>query len=503
MSETVKEQRHRRRVEARTEDLRQRESNNALLVEFQPDAVEIEKRSIPGGARWTLYTVVVMMITTIAWSSWAEVDRIVTAQGKLIPTQPDVIIQTAITTPIRSMHVRFGDQVVAGDVLATLDPTFSEADLKQLKSKQAALETKIARLTAEKDGTDFSVDQHNDDPGWLLQRQVFLERANEYAAKLNEFLAEVEKNEIQRANNKVEIDQQKLTYEDLKEYRDTIKRLVERGSKSSEDMLNRRVQTNQAKTQYITLVSRGRELARESETLAAQKNVYVAQWRSEIVSELASTMQELKQTEEELSKAIRSNELVELKVPDDLPFKKFVVFDVADRSVGSVLRPGDPLFRLVPIDVPLEAEVEIAGRDISKIRTASPLEINRAIESRTRNQDKNRNDTSDSDLPTGSRVSVKLASFPFQKHGTLEGVVRTVSEGSFEKTGPGGSSTGITTFKARIQLLDPVTLDDVPKNFRLMPGMTTTAEIKVGQRRVIDYFLYPLLRYQSESIREP
>jgi len=196
-----------------------------------------------------------------------------------------------------------------------------------------------------------------------------------------------------------------------------------------------------------------------------------------------------------LSKAVRSNELVELKVPEDLPFKKFVVFEVADRSVGSVLSPGEPLFRLVPIDVPLEVEVEIAGRDISKVRAASTEQMAEAMTAF--------NSDREPELPEGSRVSVKLASFPFQKHGTLEGVVRTISEGSFEKESASGASTGITMYKARIRLEDSVMLDDVPENFRLMPGMTTTAEIKVGQRRVIEYFLYPLLRYQSESIREP
>ena len=221
----------------------------------------------------------------------------------------------------------------------------------------------------------------------------------------------------------------------------------------------------------------------------------MAQWRSEIVSDLAVAAEELSQTGEELSKAIRSNELVELKVPEDLPFKRFVVLEVADRSVGSVLRPDEPLFRLVPIDVPLEVEVEIAGRDISKIRAASPEQMAAAM--RAYNSDQ------EPDLPEGSRVSVKLASFPFQKHGALEGVVRTISEGSFEKNSANGAGTGLTMYKARIRLEDSVMLDDVPDNFRLMPGMTTTAEIKVGRRRVIEYFLYPLLRYQSESIREP
>jgi len=472
MSETVKEQRLRKRTEARTEGIRQRESNNALLTEFQPDAVEIEHRSVPGGARWTLYTVVALLIAAVAWSSWAEVDRIVTAQGKLITTQPDVIIQTAVTTPIRTMKARFGDQVNAGEVLATLDPTFSNADLKQLRSKSSDLRCKIARMTSEKDGVDFSIAGHEDDPDWLLQRQVFVERKNEYAAKINEFAADSAKLTIQRQNNLVEIDQKKAAYEDYLKYEKTIERLAKRGSKSTEDMLSRRLQTNQAKTDYINLKSRSRELVQEVDTLKARREFYAAQSRAKVVSDLALAVQELNQTTEELSKAVRSNELVELKVPDDLPFKRFVVFEVADRSVGSVLRPGEPLFRLVPIDVPLEVEVEIAGRDIP-------------------------------DLPEGSRVSVKLASFPFQKHGTLDGVVRTISEGSFEKNAANGASTGVTMYKARIQLEDSAMLDDVPDNFRLMPGMTTTAEIKVGRRRVIEYFLYPLLRYQSESIREP
>ncbi len=496
MNQTVKEQRQRRRAEARTEGIRQRESNNTLLIEFQPDAVEIEKRSVPGGARWTLYTVVALMVAAVTWASWAEVDRIVTAQGKLITTQPDVVIQTIATTPIRSMLASFGDQVNAGDVLATLDPTFSKAELKQLRSRASGLQSQIARLTAEKDGCEFSIGENADDPDWLLQRQVYLERKNEHAAKLNEFEAESEKITIQRQNNQVEIEQKKSDYEAYREYEKTIERLAKRGSKSTEDMLSRRLQTNQAKTDYISLKSRSRELTREVETLRARREVYTAQWRSEIVSKLAEAALELRQTDEELNKAVRSNELVELKVPEDLPFKKFVVFEVADRSVGSVLRPGEPLFRLVPIDVPLEAEVEIAGRDISKIHAATTGQITAEIADRQQS-------LSQSGLPKGSQVSVKLASFPFQKHGTLSGVVRAVSEGSFEKDSANGAGSGVTMYRARIRLLEPVTLNEVPENFRLMPGMTTTAEIKVGRRRVIDYFLYPLMKYQSESIREP
>ena len=485
MNDSVKQQREQRRTEARDEAIRKRESNSSLLIEFQPDAVEIEKQSVPGGARWTLYAVVALLICVVAWSYWAEVDRIVTAQGKLITTTSPVVIQTVNTAPIRSMNAQFGDRVTAGQVLATLDPTFSEADLAVLRSKQVSLESLIARLHAEKDKATFNLVGHDTEPSWLLQKQVFLERENQFRSKLEEFDSELEKLIVKQQNNEVSIEHLKEAYAGHRKYEASIKRLADRGSKSEEEVLNRRLQTGQAEMRYITARNQTREMEREVDSVQARRNAYVAQWRSELVTELAKATQEYGQVQEELNKAVRSNDLVELRVPHDTPFSEFVVFEVADRSVGSVLKPGEALFRLVPVDVPLEAEVEIEGRDISKIHHAEL------------------NDIETGDLPKGSDVRVKLGSFPYQKHGTLNGAVRAISEGSFEKQAASGQPTGATMYKARIQLLNPQGLNDVPDNFRLMPGMTTTAEIKVGRRRVIEYFLYPLMKYADESIREP
>jgi HlyD family secretion protein len=485
MNDTVKQQRERRRAEARHETIRKRELNSKLLVEFQPDAVEIEKRSVPGGARWTLYAVVALLICSVCWAWWAEVDRIVTAQGKLITTMAPVVIQTVSTAPIRTMNAQFGDRVTAGEVLATLDPTFSEADLASLKSKRLSLQSIIARLRAEKDQTDFIVPDDHPEASWLLQKQVFLERANQFRSKLDEYDSEINKVIVKQENNVLSIEHLKDAYAGHRKYEASIIRLAKKGSKSEEEVLSRRLQTGQAEMRYLAARNQSRELERESDSIRAQRDAYVAQWRSELVTQLAQATEEHVQIEEDLSKAVRSNELVELRVPQDMPFKEFVVFEVADRSVGSVLKPGEALFRLVPVDVPLEAEVEIEGRDISKINQA------------------NAEDIESGNLPDGSTVRVKLGSFPYQKHGTIDGAVRAISEGSFEKQGAAGRPTGATMYKARIQLMNPEGLNEVPDNFRLMPGMTTTAEIKVGRRRVIDYFLYPLLRYADESIREP
>jgi len=484
-NETVKETRRRRRQEARIESHRQRSNNDALLNEFQSDAVEIEKRSVPFGARLTLYTVAGLLLAFILWANWARVDRIVTANGKLITTEPAVVIDTKLPSPIKSINARFGDKVSAGFVIATLDPTFSDADLKQLNSQKNALAAAIARLSAERDGIDFDLGTFSADHDWLMQNQVFLERKKEYVASLNKFEAENSKLVVQLENSKEEIDSGLMAYKKFREYEEVIKKLVRTGSKPKSDIMNRELQSEEAKMKYLSSKNRRRELLKSVETLRAERESFAASWRTETVSELVAVRENLASVEQELSKANKSNEFVELVVPDDLPYKEFVVLEVAEKSVGSIMQTGEPLFKLIPVGVPMEVEVEVEGKDVALIAKATSEEI------------------AAGELPKGSDVRIKLSSFPYQKHGTLDGVVRTISEGSFEKQLPGGASSGVTTYKARVKILDPEQLERVPDNFRLMPGMTATAEIKVGNRKVIEYLLYPLFRYMNEAIREP
>jgi hemolysin D len=144
-----------------------------------------------------------------------------------------------------------------------------------------------------------------------------------------------------------------------------------------------------------------------------------------------------------------------------------VVLEVAKRSIGSIVREAEPVFTLVPLDVPLEAEVLVEARDIGHVGPEQ-------------------------------EVRVKLDAFPFQKHGTASGVVRTISEDAFTDEGKGERSF----YRARVVLTDS-RLERIPETFRLIPGMTVVAEIKVGRRSVLSYFLYPLLRGLDESIREP
>jgi HlyD family secretion protein len=151
---------------------------------------------------------------------------------------------------------------------------------------------------------------------------------------------------------------------------------------------------------------------------------------------------------------------------------------MAERSVGSILQQAEPFFTLVPFDSVLEADVKVESKDIGRIRT-------------------------------GDSVRVKLDAFPFQRHDTLPGKVRVISENAFQRNDPKALLQSMPDqepveafYRTRVSLLS-TQLRNVPDGFRLMPGMKVRAEIKVGTRSVISYFLYPVIRALDESLREP
>ncbi len=470
MTNTVKEKREQIRREAREELKRKHPGLRDVLVEFQPDAVEIEQRSIPGGARWTLYTVFALIGAFCIWAYWAEVDRIVQTQGKLIAEQA-IVVQTASTAPIRSVNVQFGATVRAGDLLATLDPTFSDADVAQLVAQLESYTAHYQRLKAEAANLPFEVGPNSDKRDWQIQLTAYLERQKEYQSKLDEFISAKSKLIVQKNNNELESQNQELTLKTLNKLFDRYLRLTESNNMSEVKLFDVELQVEQAKTQIATLAGKSKEFDADMESLKTQVAAFEASWRAEVAKNMVEIGQKISDTEQNLHKAQRSQELVEIRVPKDTPYDTFYVLEVAERSAGSVVQPGEPLFKLVPINSPLEVEIDIAGKDIGLIKE-------------------------------GDDVRLKLSSFPYQRHGFLSGKLRTISEDSFEKeTSPG--MPPISTYRARVTLTDQFHLEHVPDNFRLLPGMAVDAEVVVGTRRVYEYFLYPLIRALDDSVREP
>nr|VFJ73946.1 MAG: HlyD family secretion protein [Candidatus Kentron sp. FW] len=433
------------------------------LLEFQPDAVVLEHRALPGGARWTLYMVLGLIATLILWASLAQVDRIVTTRGELVTTASTIVVQPLTTSVIRTLDAKVGEVVEAGRTLATLDPTFSESDVVKLRERLESVTHAVTRLQKELDGEPLEIPAPDASPAALIEYQIYSRRQMQYKNAMD-----ASDNDIRQLEAKLETNRHHR-----KSYREHVA-VLRKIEKMHQEMARANQGSNlallEARAKRVEIQSESTRLERQKTEIEhglaskkANREAFVGQWMQETGTELAKQRLEKISIEEELNKAERVNSLVTLTSPVEA-----VVLEVAERSVGSVMREAETLVTLVPVGVPLEAEVEIPSKDIGRIRV-------------------------------GDSVRVKLDPFQYQKYGTLEGEVRTVSGDAFTRDIPGSKQV---FFRARIALLT-TRLKNVPDDFMLSPGMTLTGEINIGQRRVISYFIYPLIRALDESIREP
>lgn len=438
----------------------------AVVTEFQSDAIEIEHRPPPRVARLTLYAVVALILAAVGWASVSQVDTVVAAQGKLITTRPNLVVQPLETSVIREIHVKVGDRVKRGDLLATLDPTFSQADLDQLHSRVAAFDATIDRLRAELSSDEYKVaDPDNADQ--VLQRKIFLQRKTTYDAQLQNFDAQIAS---ARANLKSAQDEEAVLAERLatmKSIESMRGALMDKEVGSKLNFLLSRDARLDVESNLARIRGNIADDAHRVEKSSADQRVYGEDFRRTAYQDLVDNLTKRNGAAEELKKAELRRQLITLHAPDDA-----IVLEIASRTVGSVVREAETMFVLVPRDAPLQAEVNVEGRDIGQISIGQP-------------------------------VRIKLEAFPFQKYGTASGVVRVISQDAFAPDPKAAESPRQTAPYYRILIdLTDTRLRLPEERVQLIPGMAVTAEMKVGRRSVISYFLYPLLRGLDESIRE-
>ena len=446
--------------------MRSAPAGSRVVAQFQSDAAEIELQTPPRVGRITLYCVVGLIVAAITFACVSRVDMIVTAQGKLITTRPNLVVQPLETSVIREIRVKVGDAVNRGDVLAVLDPTFSQADLAQLRSRLAGLDASIDRLRAELDGTDYGLDETlNADQA--LQRRLFLQRKAAYDLQIQNYdaqIASAQANLKTAQNEELVLTQRLDTMQSIEAMRNALM-AKEVGSRLN-FLLSRdarlEVESNLARVRG-SIVDNTHRL----EKARADQKVFAAEFRRAAYQELVEALPKRDGTAEELKKAELRRQLIVLHAPADA-----VVLEIANRTVGSVVREAETLFVLVPRDEALRAEVNVEGRDIGQVAV-------------------------------GQVVRVKFEAFPFQKYGTATGEVGVISQDSFspEAKAEGARRSSAPYYRVLIDLRD-THLRLPSERVQLMPGMAVTAELKVGQRTVISYFLYPLLRGLDESIRE-
>lgn len=244
------------------------------------------------------------------------------------------------------------------------------------------------------------------------------------------------------------------------------RRLYERGIEARAGFLEVQKDRLSVEADLLRLRSTADELRHDLERAAAGREAYITGWRSQTAQELVTVRRDLDEAREQWNKALKMGELVDIRAPMDA-----VVLDLAKRNAGSVADEAEALVTLVPDEAGLEAEVDIMPENIGYIREGMP-------------------------------AAIKLATLPYQRHGQIDGMLKTISKDAFDKETPAGV---IRVYRARISLpLKPLAgMRNLPEGFSLLPGLSLTAEISAGERSLIEYALYPILAGFDSGLREP
>jgi len=435
----------------------------------QPDLDDTLAETPPRFLRNTHYAVVALFLSLILIASIVKVDMIVAAPGRLVADSPTIVVQPLQISIIREVRVKAGDIVHKGDVLAKLDPTFTQADKAVLTAQQDALTARIARLEAE--STDTPLQLQGDTAAALLELTLYRQRQSEYAARLHAFDEDVLRYQAAMAAAQESRDSLTQQLDIARKVEEMRAKLFQKQYGSELNYMDAQVARMRTERELQEATNHYSEAEHFLNSTEADRQAFIDGWRRQQLEELAKARTDATAVAESLAKAVRMNDLVVLTAPAD-----GIVLEVAKRSVGSVLQEAEPLVTLVPTSAALIAEVMINSADVGYTRL-------------------------------GDEVAIKVDAFPYQRHGLLAGRLRSVGEDSISSTtaatmpSSGMPSQGV--FHRSQVALTGTQLRDLPEGTRLIPGMTLTAEIKVGSRSVISYFLYPLLRGFDESIREP
>ena len=270
---------------------------------------------------------------------------------------------------------------------------------------------------------------------------------------------------------------------DVASYTDRLKIAVELEAKRVElekagvgSIINRMAATDsklEVERSLNTARAQALQGARDLSALQAERDGYDQNWRSQVIQDLTEQGRKLSDARENLAKAERRRQLVELRADQDS-----VVLNIAKVSAGSVLQSGEQLMSLTPVDAPLEVEANVPGNESGYVHV-------------------------------GNTVAIKLDSFPAAQYGDIQGHVESVSPDSFVSD-PDQKQRGVQqmpqsgqSFYRLRATLENNTLHDMPPGFRLVPGMPVTADVKVGKRTVMSYLLSRVLPVAMDGMREP
>ena len=456
----------------------------ALEREFLPPLLELEETPPSPVRRQVLWSIVGLVIALIAWSIVGKVSIVATAPGKFIPDGRVKEVQPLESSIVKAIHVKEGQRVQAGDLLLELDPTLSAAEFQADADKfgfnqleQARLAAELTHRSAQYEGIGQPADRV------AMEERMRKARVAAHEAKLAEARATVEEKTAAFAAAEATLKKYEETTAIADERESSARPLVETGALSRVDYLQLKEDLAQNRNDLAAQVKTVQQ-AQAAVTGAERAFEQVERDRvADIYNDLNQRVTSEAALKGDLDKSRQLYALKWLRAPVSGIVQKV---DVA--TVGQVVTPAQSLVTIVPDGTPLIVEATVTNEDIGYLKVGQPVEV-------------------------------KVDTFPFQKYGSLRGALVSISPDAEDKNAASkdpdtrtGTNSGDQSrpdvanpnagyvYKVHIRTdQSRFVVDGEPRP--VQAGMTVQADITTDRRRVIEFFLSPVVKYLDEGMK--
>ena len=436
-----------------------------LQYEFLPAAEEIiETPAAPFGAV-VIWLTTILLVLVLAWAYLGQIDIVAVGNGRVSTEGSVKVVQSASYGVVKRITAQEGQRVHKGDVLVELDKTTAEKELATTTQSLniARAERDILRRLAMGNGADDIINSAgaSDEAKAVLREfttsQLALASAKEQALKgsIASHQRQLQFNQQTKAQLEGEVQKLKDRQVKVKQKLESANAIERIRLQNELDTLEQRITTaNSAAT------SQGQQVLQSQLTLAqaqSQSQVSLAETNSSIGGQVITQEQRIAELENNLAKAKRALEQTTITAPVD-----GTILALNTRTIGGVVNVAERIAQIVPDNDLLYVDVTLDNQDVGFVRV-------------------------------GQRVVVKVATYPFQRYGYLEGTVENISPDAIQDEKKG------LVYKAKVKLSGA---NSSKKNrLKLLPGMSVSAEITTGKRRIIEFFLDPLMTHVDDSLK--
>jgi HlyD family secretion protein len=437
-------------------------------LQFAPDIVRLERENASPLRRAVLYLLLGLFALLLGWAYFGTLDIVAVSQGKLVPQSFLKIVQPAEAGIVREILVREGDLVREGEILVRLDARVSEADVRTIQSELQRKRLQLRRIDAELSGV--ALKRAADDPP-AIALQVEAQMQARRQAYLDALGAEqaVRSRAEHDLGSAGEIEAKLRQTEPIyREQAQAWEQLVREGFAGRLLALDRTRSHIEAE-QELKAQSRNIESLRATIEQAQKRIAQIhSNYRQQLHNERVEAEGQYHKLQQDWDKQQHRHALLELKAP-----QAGIVKDLATHTLGTVLSPGTIVLTLVPQGEPMLAEVWVTNADAGFVQPEQ-------------------------------RARVKIAAYPFQKYGMLDGTVQQISADAQDKsrTSEGALKPQPDLAYRALISLDSEHLAVDGRRLKLVAGMAVAAEVHIGRRTVLEYLLSPIQKVAAEAARE-